>query len=83
MFTNTNSQAATHSEDSYFLGLRFLLLARAYESQENKPYAVQFYKEALRHNPTCFEAFNRLVSNHLLTRDEKRALFEEDGVMGR
>lgn len=44
---------------------------------------MQFYKEALRNNATCFEAFNRLVSNHLLTREEKRALFEEHGVMGR
>jgi hypothetical protein len=73
--------AALDSELSYFRGLRFLLLARAYESQENKLYAVQFYKEALRYNGASFEAFNRLVSNYLLTRDEKKALFEEGGPL--
>jgi hypothetical protein len=53
------------------------LLARSYEAQENKIYAVQFYKEALRHNPACFEAFNRLFANQLLTKDEKRGLLED------
>ena len=50
-------------EQSYYKGLRFLLLARAYEAQENKIYAVQFYKEALKHNSASFEAFNRLFAN--------------------
>ena len=68
-------------EVGYYKGLRFLLLARAYESQENKLYAVQFYKEALRYNAASFEAFNRLVANHLLTREEKKALFEEGGAL--
>lgn len=59
------------------------MLARAYESQENKLYAVHFYKEALRYNGASYEAFNRLVANHLLTREEKRALFEEGGPLQR
>jgi hypothetical protein len=50
-------------EQAYYRGLRFLLLARSYEAQENKIYAVQFYKEALRHNSASFEAFNRLFAN--------------------
>jgi hypothetical protein len=44
---------------------------------------VQFYKEALRHNPASFEAFNRLVANHLLTNEEKKALFEEGGALSK
>jgi len=43
VFTNTSmiqQNNTSNSDDSYFRGLRFLLLARAYESQENKPYAV-------------------------------------------
>ena len=79
----SSSNLTVAESDSYYRGLRFLLLARAYESLENKLYAVQFYKEALRYNSACFEAFNRLVANHLLTREEKRALFEEGGALSR
>lgn len=39
---------------------------------ENKIYAVQFYKEALKFNSENYEAFNRLISNYLLTKEEKR-----------
>jgi len=53
------------------------LLAKSYESQENKLYALKFYKEALKCNSENFEAFNRLISNYLLTSDEKRQLIEE------
>jgi hypothetical protein len=71
-------------ELNYYRGLRFLLLARSYEAQENKNYAVLFYKEALRHNGASYEAFNRLISNHLLTREEKKVLVAsgEDGTVG-
>ena len=69
-------------ELGYYRGLRFLLLARAYESQENKNYAVLFYKEALRHNGANYEAFNRLVANHLLTREEKRSLVAATDEIG-
>ena len=53
------------------------MLAKSYESQENKINAVQFYKEALKYNAENFEAFNRLTANYLLTREEKKALIEE------
>jgi hypothetical protein len=69
-------------ELSYYRGLRFLLLARSYEAQENKNYAVLFYKEALRHNGASYEAFNRLISNHLLTREEKRSLLLNNATTG-
>lgn len=59
------------------------MLARSYESQENKIYAHQFYKEALKHNPANQEAFNRLVANHLLTKEEKKALIEEGGPLNK
>lgn len=36
----TNMNEAQIEEINYYKGLRFLLLARAYESQENKLYAV-------------------------------------------
>jgi len=31
----------------------------------------------LKYNPENFEAFNRLISNYLLTKEEKRALIDE------
>ena len=51
----------------YYKGLRCLLLAKAYETQENKVYAVRNYIQALHHNAENFEAFDRLISNYLLT----------------
>lgn len=48
-----------------------MLLAKCYEAQENKIFAVQFYKEALKSNCENYEAFNRLISNQLLTGPEK------------
>jgi len=54
-----------------------LLLAKSYESLENKLQACSFYQEALKYNPENFEAFNRLISNFLLTKEEKRALIDE------
>ncbi len=40
-------------------------------------YAVQYYKEALKNNAENFEAFDRLVSNYLLTQEEKNQLIDE------
>lgn len=72
----TDTFSSPQKED-YYKGLRFLLLAKSYEAQENKIYAVQFYREALRANCENCEAFQRLISNYLLTGDEKRQLIEE------
>ena len=35
------------------------------------------YQEALRYNSENYEAFNRLISNYLLTKDEKKKLINE------
>jgi hypothetical protein len=56
-----------NEKDEYYKGLRYLILAKAYEAQENKAFAVANYKEALRHNSENYEAFDRLVSNCLMT----------------
>ena len=53
------------------------MLARAYEMQENKEIAVQYYREALKANCECYEAFNRLISNFLITQDAKEELIKE------
>lgn len=53
------------------------MLAKSYETLENKLYATQFYREALKQNPECHEAFNRLTSGYLLTLKEKEQLVSE------
>jgi hypothetical protein len=58
-------------------GQRYLLLSKAYESTENKIYATQFFREALKHNPECHEAFTRLTAGYLLTQCEKESLIQE------
>jgi hypothetical protein len=52
-------------------------LAKSYEALENKLYATQFYREALKQNPECHEAFNRLTAGFLLTLKEKEQLVNE------
>ena len=44
---------------------------------ENKEGAIQFYREALKANCENFEAFNRLVSNFLITQGQKEELIRE------
>ena len=57
-------------EFSYFQSLKFLVLGKAYEAQENKTFAVQNLKEALKANCENVEAFERLISNYLLPHEE-------------
>jgi len=53
------------------------LLGSSYEQQENKFNAVNSYKNALRFNPECYEAFECLTKNNLLVDSEKRKLIDE------
>lgn len=62
---------------SFQQGQRCLLLAKSYEALENKLFAIQYYREALKQNAECHEAFSRLVSGYLLTQKEKESLILE------
>lgn len=57
-------------EQHYYQSLKFLFLGKAYEAQENKTFAVQNLKEALKFNSENIEAFERLISNYLLPHEE-------------
>ena len=72
-----NSNCTSHQTFTFQLGQRCLLLAKAHESMENKEGAIQFYKEALKANCENFEAFNRLISNFLITQAQKEELVKE------
>lgn len=52
--------------------LKLLLKAQCYEAQENKLYAVNCFIECLKKDPTCIEAFNRLIDCYLLTNPESK-----------
>ena len=52
-------------------------MAKAHESLENKEGAIQFYREALKANCENFEAFNRLITNFLMTQAQKEELIKE------
>ena len=45
-------------------------MAHSYESNENKQLAIYSYTESLKKDPTCIEAFNRLINSYLLKRTE-------------
>jgi hypothetical protein len=46
----------------------FKINLRSYnEALENRPLAQHWYKAALASDPFCFEAFEALITNHMLT----------------
>lgn len=64
-------------DKAYLKGLKHLLLAKAYETQENNICTAENYKESLKANPENFEAFDWLIGNYLLTHNEKIEFLNE------
>lgn len=73
LFAHSNEQ-----KEDYYESLRSLLLAKSYECMDNKVEATHHYKRALSFNPENYEAFNRVISNYLLTKDEKLELINNN-----
>ncbi|KAK9823965.1 hypothetical protein WJX72_006697 [[Myrmecia] bisecta] len=48
-----------------------LVRGRAYDALENRTRAIRWYRAALRADPYCYEAFQVLVDNHMLTSEEE------------
>lgn len=55
----------------------YLLKGDCYKSLEINESAVECYTDALNVDVYCYEAFNRLVDNHLLSRDEEESLINK------
>ena len=53
-----------------------LLRGKIYEAMDNRSLAADCYKEALRQDVYCSEAFELLVSHHMLTAQEEKDLIE-------
>jgi len=51
-----------------------LLKGLVYEAMDNRSLATDCYKDALRTDVHCFQAFDLLVSHHMLTEKEERDL---------
>ncbi|XP_061697260.1 cell division cycle protein 16 homolog isoform X1 [Syngnathoides biaculeatus] len=49
-----------------------LLRGKIYDAMDNRPLATSSYKEALKLDVYCFEAFELLTSHHMLTAQEER-----------
>lgn len=46
---------------------KYLLLALAYESMEDKQKVVMSLKQALKSDSNCYTAFDKLLSNYLVS----------------
>jgi len=64
-------------KSNYYKGLKHLIMAKAYEIQENNECAAENYKEALKANCENYQAFERLVGNYLLTQSEREEFIAE------
>ncbi|XP_012590321.1 PREDICTED: cell division cycle protein 16 homolog [Condylura cristata] len=53
-----------------------LLRGKIYDALDNRALAACSYKEALRLDVCCFEAFDLLTSHHMLTAQEEKELLE-------
>uniref|UniRef100_A0A1B6LCT4 Cell division cycle protein 16 homolog n=1 Tax=Graphocephala atropunctata TaxID=36148 RepID=A0A1B6LCT4_9HEMI len=51
-----------------------LLKGRVYEKLDNRSRASEYFKNALKHDVYCFEAFNALVQHHMLSSIEEKEL---------
>ncbi|OMO74754.1 Tetratricopeptide-like helical [Corchorus capsularis] len=50
------------------------LRGKAYEALENRAQARQWYEAAIKADPLCYEALERLIENHMLTAEEETNL---------
>jgi anaphase-promoting complex subunit 6 len=64
-------------ELSQYESIRYLIIGKAYEAQENKAPAIRYYRRALCCDPGNIEAFEILNSRSLISADEKVKLVEE------
>jgi hypothetical protein len=80
---NTNSEnkaflsKPNHASDkinSLYNSARCLIVAKAFEMQENKEPAIRNYMEALRYDPGNIEAFEALINHNLFSNEQKLKL---------
>lgn len=53
-----------------------LLRGKVYECMDNRNLAAECFREALRLDVHCYEAFNHLVNNNMMSAQEERELLD-------
>lgn len=69
-----NNSVIISNNNNYYHSVRCLIVAKAYEMQENKESAKNKYRDSLRYDPGNIEAFESLINHNLLSTEEKKNL---------
>jgi len=72
--TEKNFSFENNNNNNFLLSVKYLLIGKAYEMQENKQPAIKNYLLALELDADNIEPFNILISNQLLTIEKKNEL---------
>jgi len=70
-YLEDNTTADESAPDGKMASVFALLRGKVYEVTENQENALIWYEKAVRLDPYCHEALDRLVGNHLLTLDRE------------
>ncbi len=62
---------------NFYQSIRFLLIGKAYEMQENKSPAIRNFLNALKYDAGNIEAFESLINHQLLSNEQKQNLKSE------
>ncbi|GAB2230997.1 hypothetical protein Droror1_Dr00027280 [Drosera rotundifolia] len=75
--TNSNNMYLDKDGDDHEINISSaicFLRGKAYEALENRAEARLWYKAAIKADPLCYEALERLTENHMLTCEEEASL---------
>ena len=72
--TEKNFSFENNNNNNFLLSVKYLLIGKAYEMQENKQPAIKNYLLALEYDADNIEPFEILISNQLLTIEKKNEL---------
>ena len=72
--TEKNFSFENNNNNNFLLSIKYLLIGKAYEMQENKQPAIKNYLLSLEYDADNIEAFEILISNQLLTIEKKNEL---------
>ena len=75
--TEKNFSFENNNNNNFLLSVKYLLIGKAYEMQENKQPAIKNYLLSLEYDADNIEAFEILISNQLLTIEKKNELLNK------
>ena len=72
--TEKNFSFENNNNNNFLLSVKYLLIGKAYEMQENKQPAIRNYLLSLQNDPNNIEAFDILLNHQLLNLESKNNL---------